>query len=167
MEEKDIKKNIKEETEKIINNILKEGIKSENVDMLGKIVDIHKDIANERYWEKKEEHMRYNTGRSYGREQYGREYGNYGNYGNYGRRGVDAKYRGEEMMDEIYQNYQNYSESREEYGRGNYGAKDDSIKSLDYMMKSVVNFVKMLEQDANSQEEVELIKNYTRQISDM
>ena len=122
--------------------------------------------------------MRYrNYGRNYGENEYN-NYGEYSNQGNYGRRsrdsrgryterGRDAKYRGEEMMNEMYQNYQDYSESREEYGRGNYGAKEDTMKSLDYMLQSVVQFIEMLQQDANSQEEVELIKKYTRHISQM
>ena len=50
---------------------------------------------------------------------------------------------------------------------GNYSAKDDTMKSLEYMMQSVVQFIEMLEKDANSQEEIEIIKDYTRQISEM
>lgn len=175
---KDIKKSVIEETEKIINNVLEKGIGADNLDMLGKVVDIHKDIANECYWEEKEDYMRYSMG-NYGREDYGRSYvrRNYGedygrrrrdSRGRYMERGVDAKYRGEEAMDEMYQNYQDYSEGKEEYNRnGNYGAKDDSMKSLDYMMKSVVKFINMLEEDADSPEEMQLIKKYTRQISEM
>lgn len=182
-ETKNIKKSVIEETEKIINNVLEKGISADNLDMLGKVVDIHKDIANERYWEEKEDYMRYSMGNygrdSYGREDYGRNYvrRNYGedygrrrrdSRGRYTERGVDAKYRGEEAMDEMYQNYQDYSEGKEEYNRsGNYGAKDDSMKSLDYMMKSVVKFINMLEEDADSPEEMQLIKKYTRQISEM
>ena len=158
---KDIKKSVIEETEKIINNVQKKGIGADNLDMLGKVVDIHKDIANECYWEEKEDYMRYSMG-NYGREDYGRS------YVRRMERGVDAKYRGEEAMDEMYQNYQDYSEGKEEYNRnGNYGAKDDSMKSLDYMMKSVVKFINMLEEDADSPEEMQLIKKYTRQISEM
>ena len=126
--------------------------------------------------------MRYGEHSGYG--NYG-DYDNYGNYGeyvdgSYGRRGVkgtgrgryrggrgSGNYRGEEMMDEMKYHYGNYSEGREQYNRGNYGAKQDTMKSLDYMMQSVVDFVEMLKQDADSQEEVELIKRYTKQISQM
>lgn len=171
-EKKDIKQSVTEATEKIINNVLEKGISADNLDMLGKVVDIHKDIANEKYWEEKEEYMMYPM-RNYGREEYGNYGGSYGrrrrdSRGRYTERGVDAKYRGEETMDEMYQNYQDYSDGKEEYNRsGNYGAKDDSMKSLDYMMRSVVKFITMLEQDADSQEEIQLIKKYTRQISEM
>ena len=67
----------------------------------------------------------------------------------------------------IQEKYQNYSEGREEYNRGNYSAKSDTLKSLEYMMQSVVDFIEMLKQDANSQEEIHMIQKYTRQISEM
>ena len=35
------------------------------------------------------------------------------------------------------------------------------------MLESVVEFVEMLKEDASSQEEVQLIKKYTKQISEM
>lgn len=180
-QEKTMEEKLKENTEKEIERILKEGIKTTNIDFLSKVVDIHKDLANEEYWQNKKEvmNMRY---RGYS----GNEIGNYGDYreygeysdGNYGRRerdsrgrymarGYDTKYRGHDMIDDMYHNYEAYSEGREEYGRGNYGAKEDTMKSLDYMMKSVVQFVKMLQQDAGSHEETELIKKYTKQISEM
>ena len=109
-----------------------------------------------------------------------REYGEYGNYGNeYGRRSRDSRgrytargqgsrrYRGDDMMDEMYRGYHEYSEGKEEMNMGNYGAKNDTMKSLDYMLQSVVEFIEMLKKDAGSQEEVELIQEYTRHISEM
>ena len=41
------------------------------------------------------------------------------------------------------------------------------MKSLEYMLQSVTNFIEMLKKDAGSQEEVEMIKEYTRHISEM
>lgn len=172
---------VNEQVVEKIHSILKDGIKQANVDYLYKLVDIHKDLANEEYWEKEkkeeESEMRYRTS---GRNEYNEGgYGNYGrgrsrdsrgryresgNYGEYGRRG---NYRGHEMIDEMQEHYGNYSESREQYGRGNYGAKEDTMKSLEYMLESVVDFIEMLKHDANSQEEVQLIKEYTKQISEM
>ena len=178
-EEKNIIEKVKKETEKVIEQILNQGIQENNLDVLYKLVDIHKDIANEEYWQKKKEEtdMRYRG--------YSGEYGNYGRGGNYGeddsygRRGVKGtgrgRYRGgrgsgrygEEMMDDMYQNYEAYAEGREQYGRGNYGAKEDTMMSLEYMLESMVDFVEMLKQDASSQEEVNLIKKYTKKISEM
>lgn len=148
-----------EETEKLINNILEEGIKSSNLDYLDKLVDIHKDI-------KEEENMRY---MAYG------NYSNYGNYGrdSYGRRGRDSRgrYTGNHpgsSLEDMHMNYEAYSEGREQYGRsGNYGAKEDSMKALEYMLESMVDFVKMLKQDAESQEEIKLIDKYVKKLSEM
>lgn len=169
---------LKEQVESQIQAVVEQGIEPSNVEYVYRLMDIHKDLANEEYWEKKEEEMMYRDG----------GYGNYGNYGreSYGRRSRDSRgrykdgnsggsgggsygrrYRGDDMIDEMYSGYHDYSEGREEYGRGNYGAKEHTMKSLDYMLQSVTQFIEMLKQDASSQEEVELIKEYTRQISEM
>lgn len=160
---------IKAQVEEKINTIIgDEGIQMGNLDMLGKLIDIHKDLSNEDYWNKKKEvmEMRY------------REYGDEYSYDNYGRRGVpgtgrgrgrrysergrDSRYRGEETMDNMYGAYQDYSEGKERYGH-----HPSTIKSLDYMLKSVVEFIEMLKEDAGSQEEIQLIQKYTQEISDM
>ena len=161
---------VKEETEKIINDILEQGIESSNIDFLYKVVDIHKDVANEEYWKDKKEVMSMRYGRdsysegSYGRRGRGRMRDSRGRYME-GSRG--GRYSGHDMIDEMYDHYGNYSEGREEYSRGNYGAKEDTMKSLEYMMESVVDFIEMLQEEANSQEEVSLIKHYTKKISEM
>lgn len=153
---------VKKEVEQKINEMLQQGIRTENIETLGELVDIHKDIANEEYWEAKKEVMDMNY-REYGNEGYGaRRRDSRGRYMARGR-----TYRGEEMIDEMQEKYQNYSEGREEYNRGNYSAKSDTLKSLEYMMQSVVDFIEMLKQDANSQEEIHMIQKYTRQISEM
>lgn len=86
--------------------------------------------------------------------------------GGYGRRGVAGsgrgRYRGEEMMDEMYMNYGEYSE-----GRDNYGADKETLKSLEKMLHSVKKFMKHLKNEAQSQEEVELIKETAEEISEM
>lgn len=164
-EENKIFTEVLETVEKTIKNVVDMGISMENVDFLFKLVDIHKDICNEDYWKAKKEDlkMRY---RNYGRSSYGenRDMGDA-----YGRRSRDSRgrYKGEHALDEMYGNYQRYSEGKEHLSRGNYGAKNDTMDSLEYMLESVVDFVKMLEQDATSQDEVDLIRHYTKQISDM
>lgn len=156
------------EVELKIEQILSEGIQSENLNYLDKLVDIHKDIKNEEYWEKKKEVMKmnYNRGRyeNYGNDSYGRRGVPGSGRGRYGARG---NYRGEEMLEDMMYTYQDYSDVKEEYGRGNYGAKEDTLKSLDYMLKSVVQFIQMLQQDADTDEEMQLIRKYTRKISEM
>ena len=157
--EDNIKERITKETEQKITEVLDQGLHEGNVDLLYTLVDIHKDIANENYWEEKEDAMRY---RNYSE-------GSYREHDMYGRRQRDnrGRYKGHEMMDDMYRGYEEYNEGKERYKRGSYGAKEDTMKSLEYMLESMVDFVEMLKQDANSQEEMELIKHYTRKIAEM
>lgn len=165
---------IKEETEKFLRTSLSNGIQPANIDSLFKAVDMYKDAVTIEKSEndKEESDMRY---RAYGRDSYGEGYNEGSSYGRRARdsrgrymaRGYDAKYRGEEMMDDMYQNYQDYTYGREQYGRGNYGAKEDTVKSLEFMMESVVCFIEMLQKEVGSQEEHEVIKKYLKQIKEM
>ena len=166
--EKELKERLEKELENQIGLIVEDGFGYENLDKLGKLVDIHKDLANEKYWKKKEEVMdvRYRG--------YEEEYGTYGrrrrdSRGRYmdGRSGMRKPHHGEEMLDEMGEHYSRYAEGKEDMNMGNYGAHSSTMKSLEYMLESVVDFIEMLKKDANSQEEVELIKKYTREISEM
>lgn len=145
-------------------------ITGNTVEALGDLVDICKDIANIEYWEEKEECEMYGR---YGRDEYGNygrgnygEYGNYGNYGrdSYGRRERDSRgrYKGHDYMDEMYDHYGRYME-----GRSRYGANEDTKKSLEYMLRSMEDFARMLKEDAQSQEEVEMIRQTAQRIANM
>lgn len=112
-------------------------------------------------------------------------YGNYGErryddyrdggYDHYGRRGVPGTGRGryrahggaEDHLREMHEHYGNYSESRSAAESGNYGAEQDSMKALEYMLESVCQFMNMLTQEAGSQEEAQMIKKYARKIGEM
>lgn len=147
---------VKEESEKCINEVIEEGINSSNVDILGKIIDIYKDVANVNYWKTKEEEieMRYRGRSSYdenGMSNYGEEssYGRRGVRGtgpysryrgdSYGRRGVPGtgrgRYRGEDALEGMHEEYQNYHEGKDMMARGNYGAKEDATESLECMLE--------------------------------
>lgn len=166
---------VKQESEKVIKSILEKGIKMENVDFLYKMVDIYKDISNIDYWDAKKEDMdmRY---KAYGRDSYNE--GSYGKYedNRFGRRMRDSRgrymgghneYRNEDTMRTLMSSYRAYTDSKDAYEEGSYGAKEDSMISLDYMLQSVVDFMHMLKKDADSQEEMDLIKHYSKKISEM
>jgi len=176
---KTIHKDLKYATEDMIQKLLEESqgsITSSNLEDLGELIDIHKDIANEEYWyEKEEDNMYGRYGRDYGRGNYG-EYGNYGNYGesygeyrergrdSYGRRERDSRgrYRGHDNIDDMYDEYSKYME-----GRSRYGANEDTKKSLEYMLRSMENFARMLKEDAGSEEEVQMIRQTAQRIAQM
>ena len=141
---------LEKKTEDSINKILDEGITTNNLDHLYKLAKINH-IAKE---EKSMNYGNYGARRpgydSYGRDSYG-EYGNYGEYGrgSYGRRGYDIKYRGEEELDRMAGEYGRYQESRGRYGAGS----QESDKSFHYMVKALEDFIKVLEEEAETQEQ--------------
>ena len=174
---KTIYKDLKNATEDKIKDLLEESqgqITGSNYEALGELIDIHKDIINEEYWcykmEEGEESMYGNYGRG--------SYGNYGEYGrgNYGRdsygrdeynargrsRDSRGRYRGHDYLDEMYDDYSRYSE-----GRQRYGANEDTMKSLKYMLKSMEDFARMLKEEAESEEEVEMIRQTAQRIAQM
>ena len=155
----------KEEVEKLIKGITENGLQINNVELLYKLIDIHKDIENEKYWENKEEAMKYMRD-DYGMEDYrgGRSRDSQGRF--MGDRRMTS-YRGQRVLDEMYNGYRNYNDEKEEYNRGNYGARNETMRSLEGMLESVTDFIEMLQNDASSQEEVDMIKHYTRKISEM
>lgn len=156
------------EVEKQVEIINKEGIQPSTIDYLGKLIDIHKDLSNEKYWKEKIQ-MRYRYG-NYGEDSYGRRRrDSRGRYteGGYGRRGYGA-YSGEEALEEMFQGYGEYSENREQYNEsGSYGAKEDTKQSLKQMLKSTEDFMGMLMEEASSQEEIQMIKKTAKKISEM
>ena len=135
---------VKDETEKLIENILEEGINTGNLQNLSELVDIHKDISNEEYWCYKMEE---------GEEMYGNYGGNYdrrgrdmyGRYDEYGARRRDSRgrYMGHEHLDRMYDDYGRYMESRERYGAG-----EETDKSFHYMVEALEDFIKVLREEA-------------------
>ena len=129
-----------EKVKEYIDNVKE--LDSVDIDYLGKVVDIYKDL-------KEVESMN-----------------GYGNYGEYGRRGYDTKYRGESYMDGMRGSYRNYEEARNEYNRGNYGAKEDGLKELEYMLHALQKFAKTIKEEATSPEEQEIVRKHFMKISE-
>lgn len=154
---------IKSEVERIIKQITEEGLQTANVELLYKLIDIHKDIENEKYWKKKEENMMY---RDYDNYSGGRSRDSRGRYmDSYGRRGVPGtgrgRYRGYDMIEEMGEHYGDYSE-----GRDNYGNDRETEKSFDKMLQSLEDFTYLIMQEADSPDKVEKVKRTARKISE-
>ena len=49
----------KEEVEKLIKAATENGLQASNVQLLYQLIDIHKDIENEKYWKNKEENNKW------------------------------------------------------------------------------------------------------------
>lgn len=159
-----MKEKLIETTEKYIKQIIEEDLTTESLDNLYKLTKINCMVK------KGENNMNYNDygnyrdydGRGPGHGSYGR-YDGYREYNDgYGRRGVDSKYRGYGHLDRMYNEYGNYS-----YGRERYGANEDTKRSLEYMLRSMEDFARMLKEEAQSQEEVQMIKQTAQRIAQM
>lgn len=165
---KTIYKDLKNATEDKIKDLLEEGegqITGSNLEYLGELIDIHKDITNEEYWCYKMEEGESMYG-NYGRGSYGNNYGRGGNYGEgygesynegYGARGRGrysrGRYRGHDYLDEMYEDYGRYMEGRERYG-----ASQETDKSYHYMVKALEDFIKVLEEEADTQEQRQMLQ---------
>lgn len=170
-QEKSVIDKVTEEVDKSIKRIMEQGVQTNNIDFLYKMIDVKKDIAE---IEKEEQEMMYSNYGNYGREDDmmysgGRRRDSRGRYmesGSYGRRGVPGsgrgRYRGEEMMDEMAYHYGNYNEGREQYG-----ADEETMKSFKYMLKSFKDYYKHLKEEASSQQEVKMLEDVAREISEM
>lgn len=156
---------VNEQVEKSIKEIIDSGLTPENVENLGELIDIHKDLKNEKYWKiKEEDFMRYDN---YGRESYGRD-----EYGTYGRRSRDSRgrytgygrrYLGHDMLDDMYNAYSEYMES-DNYG--NYGASE-SMQKIEIMADSLMDFIHHIKKEAKTPEEKQLIDEKLREIGRM
>jgi len=138
--EEDVIELVKPSIEKIKND----GLNTTNLEYLYKLMKI-RHIAKEDM-DMYGEYGNYGRGRrpgydSYGRDEYGRE--NYGE--NYGRRGRDMRYRGDEYMDRMSDEYGRYQESRSRYG-----ASEETDKSFHYMVKALEDFIKVLHEEAET-----------------
>ena len=165
MVEKMIHEDLKRASIDKIKELLQENqgqITGNTLEAIGDLTDIYKDIKNIEYWCEKEESEMYGR---YDRDSYD-GYGRYDRRGrdSYGRRERDSRgrYRGHDYMDEMYDEYSKYMESRSRYG-----ANEDTRKSLEYMLRSMEDFARMLKEDAGSEQEVQMIRDTAQRIAQM
>lgn len=134
-----------EVTDASIERILNEGLNTNNLDHLQKLTKI-------RHMAKEDESMNnYGnySGRHAGYDTYGRD-----NYGNYGTRGYDMRYRGNEHIERMQNEYGRYMENRQRYGTND----SETDKSFHYMVKALEDFIKVLHEEAdNPQQKQELM----------
>jgi len=159
--EKHLHEDIKRATKELMKTITEQGIEQgNNLEYLSDLIDINKDIAEMEYYDMKvgEEDMRYSDYRrdDYGRRDYDRD--------SYGARRRDSRgrYRGHDYLDEMSEHYGRYMEDRSRYG-----ASEDTKKSLKYMLESMEDFAHMLREDAQSQEEIDMIRQTAQRIAQM
>ena len=141
---------LKMKTEESIKKILDEGLNSNNLDHLYKLTKINHIV-------KEDENMYGEYGNyggrrpgydTYGRDDYGR-----GNYGAYGARGYDRRYRGEDELNRMHDEYGRYQESRQRYGAG-----EETDKSYHYMIKALEDFIRVLYEEADNEQQKQKLR---------
>lgn len=142
---------LKEQVEKELEQVGE--LNPQNIDTIGKLIDIKKDIAKIEHYEKEDKDMRYD-------EDYGRR-----------RRDSRGRYMGHHMPDvywgRIEDGYEGYVDGVERYRRGNYNGKDQSIESLERMLDGIVAFVDEIQHDPDQMEEKEVVNRYIRRLREM
>ena len=135
--------------EESIKNLLEQGLTTANVDNLVKLSKI-------KHYAKEDEQMNYGNygARRPGYDSYG-NYDNYGEYrrGRYGARGRDMRYRGDENIDRMADEYDRYQESRSRYGAG-----EETDKSYHYMVKALEDFIRVLYEEADSEQQKQMLR---------
>lgn len=71
------------------------------------------------------------------------------------------------MIEDMKYSYSAYSESRNAYGRGNYGAEQESMEALEDTMRLFTEFAQKMIQEVDSPEAKQIIKKHLRKISQM
>lgn len=141
---------LKMKTEESIKKILDEGLNSNNLDHLYKLTKINH-IAKEdenMYGEYGNYGARRPGYDAYGRDGYGR-----GNYGTYGARGYDRRYRGDDELNRMHDEYGRYQESRQRYGAG-----EETDKSYHYMVKALEDFIRVLYEEADNEQQKQKLR---------
>lgn len=135
-----------EKMEESIKNLLEQGLTTSNVDNLLKLSKI-------KHMAKEDKNMNY-SGRRPGYDTYG-NYGNYGEYGrdNYGARGRDMRYRGDESLDRMSEEYGRYMESRSRYGAG-----EETDRSYHFMVKALEDFINVLYEEADTEPQRQMLR---------
>lgn len=128
-----------EKTDELIKQIIEDGIDGNNLEPLYKLTKI-KHIVKEG--------DKMNYGNYYGDRysNYGR--GDYRGYDDYGRRERDSRgrFRGDDYMDRMREEYGRYQESRQRYG----ASDTETDKSFHYMVKALEDFIMVLHEEAET-----------------
>ena len=158
-------KKITEQIEEQLKQIAEQQVQPGNVEYLDKLIDIKKDLKE------MEEGNMYNEYNEYGRRgvpgsgrsryrgenMYSRE------YSARGVPGTGRRYRGEDMLDNVYDAYREYNE----YGNyGGYGTQE-SMQKIEVMADSLMDFVEHIKSTAKTPEERQLINRKIQEMSQM
>lgn len=140
--ENNIEQKTIEKTTESIEKILNDGLNTNNLENLYKLSKI-------KHMAKEDKEMMNNYG------NYGGRRAGYDTYGrdNYGARGYDMRYRGDDHIDRMRNEYGRYMESRSRYGAGD----QETDKSYHYMIKALEDFIMVLHEEADTPQQKQML----------
>jgi len=129
--------------------IVDEEITPNNIEYLYKLSKI-------KHMAKEDKNMNYGYYGNYGRDDYG-TYDGYGarrrdSRGRYMANGYDMKYRGDDYMDRMSNEYGRYMETRERYGAG-----EESDKAFHFMAKALGEYLDFLHEEADTPQKKQML----------
>ena len=80
---------------------------------------------------------------------------------------VYSEEEGENMIEDMRESYSAYSESRNAYSRGNYGAEQDGMKALEDTMEIFTEFAQKMINEVDGPEAKQIVRKHLRKISQM
>lgn len=175
-----------EMVKKELGEIENKGITASNLDLVGKLADIYKDLAKGKHYEEKDEggqemteYSRYRDG-GYGAGGYrdgyrdgyndGGSSSGYGAYSDYGRRGVPGSGRGryrnsrmQEHIEKMREGADEYEYGKERYMHG--GDESRVVEGLEKLMYAVCMLVESTMDFAETPTEKEIVRKHIQKIS--
>ena len=166
---------LQEMVKKELTEIENKGLNTSNLELIGKLTDIYKDLAKIKALEEKSkggqemyEYGRYREGyRGYDEGGYRDE-----GYGEYGRRGVPGsgrgRYRGNRMRDHMERMMEGMDQY--EYGKERYMTSGDDnrvMEGLEKIMYALCMFAESAMDFADTPQEKELIRKHLKKIGNL
>lgn len=153
------------EVKQELKEIADQGLNASNLETLGKLADIYKDLAKAEHLEDKQDMKNY-RGEDYNNE---RRYDEYRN--DYDRRyrigggysGNDSRIR--EHMNRIMEGVEQYEYGRERYQHG--GSEERILDGLEELMYAICMFIESTYEFAQSPQEKEIIRKHLHKIKNM
>lgn len=163
------------ELEKLLHEVKQElkeigdqGLNASNLETLGKLADIYKDLTKAEHLGGMQDMKNYRGG-DYGAynerryNEYGNDYGRQYRTGGGGYNGNDSRIR--EHMNRIMEGVEQYEYGRERYQHG--GSEERILDGLEKLMYSICMFVESTYEFAQSPQEKEIIRKHLHKLKSM
>lgn len=148
---------LKNKVKKELDNIAEKGLTSSNLEATNKLVDIYKDLCeieggeskmyDERYWDDRYRDDRYRNDR----------------YNERGHRSYNDKV--DRHLEDMRDGYETYNAGRRRYMDG--GSNEKMLEGVEMAMNSVTKFIEFFMDNAEGQQEKDIVRKYINRIKNV